>query len=395
MVKSILSLAALALSVLPSLTLAAPAQNGPKGSHGPKGHGGSHFPVVDKWLENKCPGKYNQAPCNEKTIRVRQDFDKMAPLDRKAYTDAINCLRTKPSQLDQTLYPAATDRFMDYAVVHVNQTKVVHLDGFFLTWHRYFLWLFEQDLEAQCGYTGAFPYWNWPATADNLKGSPIFDGSEYSMSGDGLYTNSSPVVLSPSFSIPHGSGGGCVTDGPFANMSVPMANIPSSVIVQGLPLPPTAFNLRPNCLTRDLNTYAAQTWCNYDALYSALDAPTIANFSTQVNGVPGGGSLGLHSGAHFTMGAPASSLFVSPQDPIWYPLHTFLDHLYTSWQIRHPDLANAVYGTQTALNLPPSANMTLDTIEPNWGYFQPGPIAVGELMSTTAGPFCYKYDVAL
>jgi len=391
MVKSILSLAAAALSVLPSLTLAAPAPWGP-----PKGHGPTHFPVVDKWLENHCPGKYNHTiPCNDKTAKIRKDFDSMAPLERKAYTDAVNCLMTKPSQLDQTLYPAATNRFMDYAVVHVNKTKVVHLDGFFLTWHRYFLFLYETDLEEQCGYTGSFPYWNWPATADNLHGSAVFDGSEYSMSGDGLYTDDSPVVLSPTLSLPHGTGGGCVTTGPFANMNQTMANIPVSIIIQGLPLPPTAFDYAPSCLTRDLNSYAAQTWCNYDALYAALEAPDIANFSTQINGVIGGGSLGLHSGAHFTMGAPASSLFVSPQDPIWYPLHTFLDNLYTSWQIRHPDQATALYGTETAVNLPPSANVTLETVEPDWGYFQMDPVAVGELTSTMAGPFCYKYDVAL
>ena len=82
-------------------------------------------------------------------------------------------------------------------------------------------------------------------------------------------------------------------------------------------------------------------------------------------------------------------------DPIWWPLHTFLDNIYTSWQIRHPDIANVTYGTETAVNLPPSANVTLNTIEPDWGYFQMDPIAAGELISTTSGPFCYRYDVAL
>ena len=321
----------------------------------------------------------------------------MPPQDRKAYTDAVKCLMTKPSQLDQTLYPAATNRFMDYAVVHVNRTREVHLDGFFLTWHRYFLWLYERDLEHQCGYTGAFPYWNWPATADNLEGSAVFDGSEYSMSGNGLYTNSDPIQLSPNFTIPHGSGGGCVTTGPFANMEVTMQVIPSSFIVNGLDLPPTAFQKNVSCLTRDLNTYAAQTWTNYDALYEALASPNISDFSTQINGVVGGGKLGLHSGAHFVIGAPASSLYVSPMDPIWYPLHTFLDVLYTSWQLRHPEIANTIYGTLTAVNQPPSENATLDSIMPDVDYFSApfGDSTIGELISTTSGPFCYKYDVAL
>ena len=387
MVKSIFTTATLALSAISSVLAApAPAPWAPT----------THFPVVDEWMKGKFPGKHHHT-CDDSNVKVRKDFQSMPPQDRKAYTDAVKCLMTKPSQLDQTLYPAATNRFMDYAVVHVNRTREVHLDGFFLTWHRYFLWLYERDLEHQCGYTGAFPYWNWPATADNLEGSAVFDGSEYSMSGNGLFTNNDPIVLSPDFTIPHGSGGGCVTTGPFANMEVTMDVIPSSFIVNGLDLPPTAFQKNVSCLTRDLNTYAAQTWTNYDALYEALASPNISDFSTQINGVVGGGKLGLHSGAHFVMGAPASSLYVSPQDPIWYPLHTFLDVLYTSWQLRHPDIANSVYGTLTAINLPPSANATLDSVLPDMDYFSApfGESTIGELISTTAGPFCYKYDVAL
>lgn len=319
----------------------------------------------------------------------------MAPEARKAYTGAVQCLMDQPSQLNQTLYPAAINRFFDYAVIHVNHTKVVHLDGYFLTWHRYFLWLYEEDLRNLCGYTGSFPYWNWPATANNLTGSAVFDGSEYSMSGDGAYNDTGPVVLSPDFQLPHGSGGGCVKSGPFVNLTTTMANIPITVILEDEPLPPTAFDYAPSCLTRDLNTYVAQTYTNYDELALAVEAPSAANFSIQMNGILGGASLGLHSGAHFTMGAPASSLFVSPQDPIWYVLHAMLDNVYTSWQIKNPAAALEVYGTMTANNVPPSDNVTLSSIEPDWGYLQMEPIPISELTNTTAGPFCYRYDVVL
>lgn len=385
MINSLLSFVTLALSSLPFLVQAAPTPE-PWGQK-------THLPVVDAWLNNKWPGKYQK--CTEDNIRIRKDFDSMAPQERKAYTDAIKCLMTKPSQLDQALYPAATNRYLDYAVIHVNQTRVAHLSGFFLTWHRYYLHLFEEDLAQQCGYTGSFPYWNWPKTADNLHGSAVFDGSEFSMSGDGVYVDSGPVVLSPSLQIPHGTGGGCVTTGPFAGLQTTMQPIPVSFITQGLPLPSTAFQLNQSCLTRDLNAFAAQTWTNYTALEACLEADTPASFDAQINGIIGGGTLGLHSGAHFIVGSPASNIYVSVMDPIWWPLHTMLDNLYTSWQNRHPDIANATYGTETAVNLPPSPNVTLDTIEPDWGYFQQDPIAVGELISTTAGPFCYKYDVSL
>ncbi|KAK5937207.1 hypothetical protein PMZ80_010507 [Knufia obscura] len=385
MVKVVsLALAALSFS---SSVLAAPS-----GWDQWSGSKTNYYPVVDKWLEKHQPGKYQ--PCNEKNIRVRKDFDSMPPEERKAYTDAINCLRSQPSQLDPKEYPGAINRFFDYATVHVNKTRVVHLDGFFLVWHRLYNHIFENDLRDTCGYTGSYPYWNWPATADNLRGSPIFNGDEYSMSGDGLFTNNNPIVLSPSLSVPHGTGGGCVTQGPFAGMNTTMLPVSNQFLLNGTAPPHSIYNKVEKCLTRDLNTFAAQTWTNYTAVQTAVEAEDIHTFEQLVNGVIGGGSLGIHSGAHFIMGNPASNIFVSAQDPIWYPLHTMLDRVYTSWQARHPDIMNTLTGTETAQNLPPSANVTLDTVVPDAGYFSNGQqYTIGELISTTSGPFCYKYDI--
>lgn len=50
----------------------------------------------------------------------------------------------------------------------------------------------------------------------------------------------------------------------------------------------------------------------------------------------------------------------------------------------------ALSGTNTMLNSPPSANTTLkDTI--NLGYVGGPTLAMGEVMSTVKGPFCYLY----
>lgn len=385
MVNQLVSIATAALG-FSSAVLAAPG-DWKKWS----GKESTSFPVVDKWLENNRPGQHQQ--CTEDNVKIRKDFDTMAPEERKAYTDAINCLRDQPSQLDPEVYPGAINRYFDYATVHVNKTRVVHLDGFFLIWHRMFNHIFESDLRDTCGYNGSYPYWDWPATADNLEGSNIFNGDEYSMSGNGYFTNDDPIVLAPTFSLPHGSGGGCVHSGPFADMNYTMAPVSNGFLLNGTEPPHSVFNRNEKCLTRDLNTFVAQKWCNYTAVQEAVEAPNLLKFEEAVNGVIGGGALGIHSGAHFIMGNPASNIFVSAQDPIWYPLHTMLDRVYTSWQARHPEMANNTWGTQTAQNLPPSANVTLDTVIPDAGYFSKGQQwTMRELMSTTAGPFCYKYD---
>ena len=315
----------------------------------------------------------------------------MAPADRKAYTDAVKCLMSQPSQLNQSLYSGAINRFFDYATIHINRTQTVHLDAFFLPWHRMFVWLFEQDLKHTCGYNGTQPYWNWPATAYDLENSPIFNGDEYSMSGNGIYEDTGPLVLAPTFQLPKGTGGGCVTNGPFAGMNYTMQPISIQLLIQGGALPPTAFTKNESCLTRDLNSYVAQTQTNWTIFDGAVAAANLSDFDVLLNGVIGGGVLGLHSGAHFTLGAPASNIFASAQDPIWYPLHTFLDVTYVQWQKAHPDLANSVFGTITANNVPPSDNATIDTVTPDWGYFHEG-LPISDLISTTAGPFCYQYD---
>lgn len=329
--------------------------------------------------------------CTEKNKQIRKDFGKLLPEERKAYTDAINCMREQPSQLDQEIYSGAINRFFDYATIHVNRTQRAHLSGFFLTWHRMYLHLFEQDLKNLCGYEGTLPYWNWPATADNLQNSVVFNGDEYSMSGDGEFIDSGPIQLAPTFSIPHGTGGGCIKSGPFFGMTSTLNEIPITLLIFGGELPPTAFTKNETCLTRDLNSFIAQTTTNWTQFERAVNAPTQAAFELSLNGVLGGTQLGLHSGAHFSLGAPASSIFVSAQDPIWYPLHTFLDLMYTQWQKAHPEIYDQIYGTETANNVPPSPNVTLETMEPDWGYLYES-LPVKDLISTTAGPFCYDYE---
>ena len=333
--------------------------------------------------------------CTADNIRTRVDFNNMPASERKEYTDAIKCLMAQPSQLDPATYPAAKNRYLDYAVIHVGKTQYVHLDAFFLTWHRYFLWLYETDLQQTCGYTGRFPYWDFAATASNPHDFPIFDGSDYSMSGDGLFNDTGPITLGASLTIPHGSGGGCVTTGPFANMIAPIKFIdPTQLTIGGLPADAYAYN--EICLMRDLNAYVSQTYTNTAELSAAAHADNASHFEYLLNGVIGSSSLGIHSGAHFSVGGQMNSIHVSAQDPVWYPLHTMIDRVYWSWQTNYPDRANQLDGsTGTALNTPPSDVVTLDTIEPDWGYFQLASIPVSDLISTTAGPFCYQYDVVV
>ena len=143
--------------------------------------------------------------------------------ERRDYIKAVKCLyNDKPPVSSPQEVPGARNRFDDFVAGHIRQTLNIHANGYFFAWHRHFLWLYDQALRNECGYQGPTPYWDWTRNNDDLSRSPIFDGSETSFGGNGvalphgqtLVTAFGLLVISP------GTGGGCVTDGPFTDLTV-------------------------------------------------------------------------------------------------------------------------------------------------------------------------------
>jgi tyrosinase len=130
----------------------------------------------------------------------------MSSSERKAYIKAVKCMFDSPSQSDPALVPGAKNRYDDFVAQHINQTRTIHGTGNFLSWHRYFVH----------GYKGRQPYWNWFTYQNDLTKSPIFDGSETSMGGDGEFVqHNGSVGGGGSIFLPSGNGGGCIKSGPF------------------------------------------------------------------------------------------------------------------------------------------------------------------------------------
>jgi tyrosinase len=55
--------------------------------------------------------------------------------------------------------------------------------------HSLFVYSYEKVLREECLYNGYQPYGNWFSHQNDLRKTPIFDGSETSMSGNGLYVS--------------------------------------------------------------------------------------------------------------------------------------------------------------------------------------------------------------
>lgn len=152
----------------------------------------------------------------------------MTPTQRKSYISAVQCMFSAPAKSDPAQVPGAKTRYDDFVAQHINQTLTIHRTGNFLSWHRMYMHAYEKALRDECGYDGALPYWNWFTYQSNLKDSPVFDGSDTSMGGDGEYVkHNGSVGGGGTVALPSGAGGGCIKSGPFKKY-VPYLSFPLS-----------------------------------------------------------------------------------------------------------------------------------------------------------------------
>lgn len=160
----------------------------------------------------------------------------------------------------------------------------IHGTGTFLPWHRYALSLWEDALRDECGWKGGQPYWDWhrdtPEAGSEWLKSPIFDPVS-GFGGNGKHVNvsmpegvnstmfASLAKIIPGLDMPMmmgGTGGGCLLDGPFQNMTLsigPMGQM-------------TPNNTR--CLTRNINPILAQTSANSKSMRKVLSAKSMVEF---------------------------------------------------------------------------------------------------------------------
>ncbi|KAJ0275979.1 hypothetical protein CBS470a_011029 [Colletotrichum nupharicola] len=289
--------------------------------------------------------------CNLFNARVRKDWNALSGSERKAYTSAVNCLLRKPSKLQASGFaPGARNRYDDFVGVHINQTLSIH------------------------------------GTA------PMFDGSETSMSGNGVFKAHNGSTSGGGVYIPSGDGGGCVTKGPFANMTVHLG--PVGPGIDGLavdPGGPLAYN--PRCLSRDISAWTSQHWMTPENVLNLTVGAAAANvrtFQDELQGRFGDGFLGTHTSGHMIVNGEASDLYSSTNDPTFFLHHAMVDRVYWLWQALHLTEAFNIAGTITILNNPPSRDARLDDLviqEPN-APNRP----ISDLLNTIGGsPFCYIY----
>lgn len=167
---------------------------------------------------------------------------------------------------------------------HIQQTFSIHFVGHFLPWHRYFTSVYENALRNECNYTGAQPYWDWTLDVSSTSAflaSPVFH-PKFGFGGNGPYIAGN---ASDAFEVPGRTGGGCVKDGPFKNMTVRLG-------------PQGSLDGTPRCLHRDFSPSFAARYLSLNQTQLTLGQADYGWFDRVVEGQPSFDASGIHGGGH-------------------------------------------------------------------------------------------------
>lgn len=155
---------------------------------------------------------------------------------------------------------------------------------------------------AQHIVSGEFRYWDWTLDSPPLGrfvDSPVWD-PVYGFGGNGPFV---PVPADNPFGVvPGRTGGGCVANGPFKNMTVNMG-------------PNDSLAGNPRCLTRDFSPYFAERYLGVNQTRLTLAQPDFGSFNRVVEGGPDFEASGVHGGAHYGVGSNLGvmgDLYTSP-----------------------------------------------------------------------------------
>jgi tyrosinase len=196
----------------------------------------------------------------------------------------------------------ANGTYDQYVALHVNNMPAAHRGPAFFPWHREMLRRFELDLQA-IDSSVTLPYWNW--TIDNSATSSIWNADF--MGGNGRPSD------------------GKVMDGPFAfdggNWPLAGGGFLARRFSLGVATLPTAMDLS-NAL--EITPYDVSPY---------NDGSSLAGFRNTLEGWRNGPQL--HNRVHVWVGGSMSPSS-SPNDPVFFLHHCFIDKCWADWQALHP-----------------------------------------------------------
>jgi hypothetical protein len=259
---------------------------------------------------------------------VRRDARDLTPQQWSAFVAAVQAMQQRSNAT-----PSIFDRL---AKLHTTMSSSVHGTALFFAWHRRFLKDFENKLRA-IDPTVSLPYWNWAQDSNAPEQSYIW-GARY-LGGNG------------------GGPNDVVQTGPFAGWR--------------------PLNPQPHGLKREWsNGTRIAPWASAESINSAVaSSGSYDTLRLAIEPVP-------HGKVHVNVGGDMSTLNGSPNDPLFWVFHAYVDKIWADWQNAHPTFALTSYGGPNADG---SAGRLSDTLP---GF---GTDTVQSIMDTRSPALCYAY----
>src|SRR5918994_1673972 len=251
-------------------------------------------------------------------MAIRKDQATLSGTEKKQFVDAV--LALKAEKRDNT------NRYDQYVRAHLNTDhgqdsaggplNDAHYGPAIFPWHRQFLIQFERDLQRVSGNQNlGLPYWVW--SVDNSQTSSIWGSDFMGPNGDS-------------------SDDWKVKDGPFAydkrNKDDPrkwVLNVPTSVEALYLRRQFGPDPGSPSSLPTPSDVTATRNAIPYDV--DPWDDLSRGGFRNRAEGwIP----YGMHNLIHNWVGASMVPI-TSPNDPVFFLHHCFVDKLWADWQVLH------------------------------------------------------------
>ncbi|KAI9293455.1 Di-copper centre-containing protein [Neoconidiobolus thromboides FSU 785] len=259
---------------------------------------------------------------------LRQEIRDLSKEDYNRLVYAINKLHERKPNERYT-------KFEKMVRLHVSYYDIAHGVPAFLPWHRYYIRLFELELQ-KIDQNIVLPYWDWSHDARHPENSPVL--TDYYMGGQGDKRQDY-----------------CVKSGPFKNWM-------------------TLVDY-PHCLSRRYDEgEVCSPFPNPEEVLFLTNMNLFSDFSYELEMA--------HGSPHTAIGSDPGDfgISISPNDPLFYLHHAFVDLIYDLW-LKKRNLYNFKYEGFAFNNFRVSVNDLLKPFNRN----------VYSTFNSKTNFFCYEY----
>ena len=209
------------------------------------------------------------------------------------------------------------------------------------------------------------------------------------------------MSVGPGQTLPGGPGGGCISKGPFTNLTIRLGPIMSTMDPK-LNIKPNpradGFGDNPRCHRRDVSNFFTESYLRPQDLLSHITSnKAIGTFQDSLQASNTNNLAVLHIAGHFSIwGDPGGDVYVSPAEPAFWLHHSQLDRHWWMWamyQEKEIKSRTSMYEGGTHWLIPNSPRGK-STDEQELNVAAPpakNHLESNQFFSTTAGPLCYVY----